>query len=344
MHTISPFVRFLLPLFTVLVGALAQAPSKIEPTAHPFLWRIEGDKPSWVYGTIHLPDRRVTTLPQPVVQALDSADMLLTEIELDAKARGAAQKASLLPRGTKLADVLPAALHARLAEFAASKRFPAEGLEPMKPWVVMTMLPMLDDLKSMLSGTALDAKLVQEAKERDIETGALETLDEQLGVFEAFSNAEQAKMLSATLTLLEQAEATGRKPLEEMVQAYLSGDLDRLSEMMDEMTGLEEDADLHARLEKALVVDRNHNMAERILVKLRAEPKRSYFFAVGALHHAGDEGVVALLRAQGLELTRIGAPAKVEARPKKTEPKKPEKTQPENTRPTAEPAGTRRDR
>ena len=35
----------------------------------PFLWRIEGPVPSYLYGTIHVPDAQVTNLPPAVEQA-----------------------------------------------------------------------------------------------------------------------------------------------------------------------------------------------------------------------------------------------------------------------------------
>jgi len=308
-------VRLLTPLLALAACAPAQAKTEVRPTAHPFLWRIEGKVPSWLYGTIHLPDPRVTALPDEVVKAIHRADVLLTEIDLGAKTRAAAQAASLLPEGKTLADVLPEDLYERLERYLASKRFPLAGVAKMKPWVVMTMLPLLDDLRTMLTQQPLDQKLVHEAEARDKETGALETLDEQLGVFEGFTKGEQAEMLAATLTLLEEAAAAGRKPLAELVDAYLSGDLEALEALTDEMSGLEEHRGLHERLEKVVVIDRNHHMAERVAAKLRAEPRRSYFVAVGALHYAGAEGIVELLQKDGFDVTRIAPPPKTEPKP-----------------------------
>jgi uncharacterized protein YbaP (TraB family) len=44
--------------------------------------------------------------------------------------------------------------------------------------------------------------------------------------------------------------------------------------------------------------------AQRIIEKLEGSDKK-YFFAVGAGHMGGDEGLLSLLREQGYELTRI---------------------------------------
>jgi len=44
----------------------AQAPA-IQPTQNPLLWRIEGTVPSYLYGTIHIPDQRVLAVPDVVM-------------------------------------------------------------------------------------------------------------------------------------------------------------------------------------------------------------------------------------------------------------------------------------
>ena len=36
----------------------------------PFLWGIEGDKPSYIFGTIHLGDERILTLPDVVIERI----------------------------------------------------------------------------------------------------------------------------------------------------------------------------------------------------------------------------------------------------------------------------------
>lgn len=280
----------------------------VEPTKHPFLWRIETEPVSWLFGTIHLPDRRVTTLRDSVTNALAAADVLITELDLGEEARAQARAGSLLPDNTTLKDVLPPDLYARLGAYLASKRFPLENAVRLKPWMVMTILPQLDDLRAAMTETALDAMLVRDAKALGKQTASLESWGEQFAVFDSFSYEEQGVMLDATLAVMEKANAAGRKLLEEMVQAYLAGDLDGLQAFVEALAGMEEHADLEARLEKLILTDRNERMVERLVSKLRTEPKRSFFVAVGALHYLGETGIVAGLRRAGFVVQRIAAP------------------------------------
>src|SRR5437773_1181942 len=60
------------------------------PTTKPFLWRIEGPVPSYLYGTIHLPDSRVLDMPEVVRQAIAASDGIFTELPIDATLKVAA--------------------------------------------------------------------------------------------------------------------------------------------------------------------------------------------------------------------------------------------------------------
>ena len=56
-------------LFAVLAVLALSIPATSQATKHPFLWRIDSlnGKPlaakCWLYGTMHLGDRRLVTLP-----------------------------------------------------------------------------------------------------------------------------------------------------------------------------------------------------------------------------------------------------------------------------------------
>ena len=106
------------------------------------------------------------------------------------------------------------------------------------------------------------------------------------------------KVLIAGALLLSLAYATmfGQSPA--------SFDLANLDKLLNEwMTGF--DPKLLARFMDALLIQRNHVMAERIGEKLKAAPGKGLFFAIGAGHLIGEEGVLKLLEKQGLKVTRV---------------------------------------
>jgi uncharacterized protein len=284
-------------LTSLLTAGAADAPK-------PLLWRIEGTKPSYVFGTIHLSNPQVTKLAPATQKAVESADALFTEIPMDMADQ---LKMSMAMMGAEsLSQVLPKDLYTR-AEAELKRINPAMTLKPLenlKIWALAMLITMLEEQMKNPGAMPLDAILFAKAKGDGKEVGGIETLDEQLKVFETFSKDDQIVMLTATLDDVERARKEGRSPLAEMQKAYLTGDLEQLDKTMNEwMTGME--PKLLERFLEALFTKRNQLMAERIAAKLKSAPDKSQFFAIGAGHLIGDTGVLKLLEKQGLKLTRV---------------------------------------
>ena len=274
-------------------------------TPKPFLWRIEGGaKPSYVFGTIHLPGTDVTTLSPATQKAVDSADALYTEIPMDMATQMKA--ATSLMGGESLAKVLPKDLYER-AEAELKRINPALNLQPfdqMKIWALAVTIGLIEEQLKNPGALPLDAMLYTTAQRAGKEVGGIETMEEQMELFEQFNKDEQIAMLRATLDDIERARKEGRNPLDEMRKAYLSGDLATLDKIVNEwMTGL--DPKLLARFMEELLTKRNQVMAKRIGEKLKSAPEKGQFFAVGAGHLMGEDGVLKLLEKQGLKVTRV---------------------------------------
>jgi uncharacterized protein YbaP (TraB family) len=284
-------------LTSLVVARAADAP-------HPLLWKVEGEKPSYVFGTIHLSNPEVTKLTSATQKAFDSSDALYTEVPMDMA--GQLKAAGALMGSESLFDVLPKDLLSR-AEAELKRINPALDLQPlarMKIWALAITLVMLEEQFKNPGGLPLDAILYANAEEANKQVGGIETFDEQVGVFEGFSKEEQIVMLRATLDDMERDRKEGRSQLEELRKTYLAGDLAKLDKVLNDwMTTL--DPKLLARFMDVLLTKRNHVMAERIAAKLKAAPDKSQFFAIGAGHLIGDEGVLKLLEKQGLKVTRV---------------------------------------
>lgn len=327
-------VLALLPVWLGLSWGRAEAqetnpppPPAPQPTATPFLYEVTGHgATAYLFGTVHLPDRRVVTLPRAVEQAFDASDAVYTEIETTMKAELEVATASMLSDGRKLGDVLGAELAARFEARVEKAGYGSQRgmFERFRPWAAASMLPLLPILADMARQPPLDKMLFERAQEARKTVGGLETVAEQIGVFEGLSEAEQVTMVKETLDQLDRYEAAGRDALEEMILAWLSGDPAKLLDLLEE--GFGADAALSQKLEARLVWERNRRLADRIHAKITAKPAHTAFFALGALHlpdgrtkpDATDEerarvrGVITLLRAHGYTVTaRAAAPEPV---------------------------------
>lgn len=261
----------------------------------PFLWRIDGKAPSYLFGTFHLPDERVTAVHPEVERALRDSDAVFTEIPMDMSMSAKLMQAMQMPKGKSLRDVLSADLLQRTRKRIGSDAEKA-GL---RPWV-LSMQALVGTRRP--TGEPLDLQVYRDAKSAGKEVGGIETVDEQLAVFESLGLEGEAELLKATLDHVADYEARGRDLCEEMIVAYCSGDVARTLAFFTEMDAK---CGVWGTLNRTLLVDRNVRMAERIDRLLQATPVRKFTFAVGAAHLIGATNVVDLLRARGYVITRV---------------------------------------
>jgi uncharacterized protein len=279
----------------------------------PFLWRVEGRTPTYLFGTIHVPDDRVLALAPSVLKAFNESAAVYTEIPMDSATQMGVMGKVMLPEGTQLSEVIGQPLYDRMTA-AAEKTLGAEhaGLgamlgplfQRMKPWAAMSQLSLLEFLPELMAGKQpLDAMLYARAQAEGKKVGALETPDEQIAVFESFSLEEQTRMLELTLEEIERVKPGGRTQTQELIDAYLSGDMAVVSNVMEEaMAG---DRALMARFQDIAITHRNNLMTERIQALRRDQPSTVLFVAVGTAHYAGSTGIVAQLQKAGVKVTRV---------------------------------------
>jgi uncharacterized protein YbaP (TraB family) len=307
-------------LIICLAGAnftTAQIPTPVEvrPTDKPFLWRVDGPAPCYLYGTVHVPDPRVLALPDVVRRALDAADVFQGEIPLDAGTQASLMTKITLPPGQDLRKLAGEDVFARIVKLVGKALGPnvpagaadvfATVLSTMKPWAVMSQIELLEFLADVSAGRQpLDAMLYSIAEKAGKELGALETVDEQVAVFEGFTMKEQIQMLIEALYDLEKPRPSGNSPTRELIDLYLAGDLDRLADEATKSSST--DTDLNKKMLFRVVDERNNKMAAKIAELCAKRPARSYFFAVGALHYPGETGILNQLTKKGFKVTRLG--------------------------------------
>jgi len=279
------------------VAGLALPAAAAERYESGLLWRIEGKgaPASHVFGTIHLADPRVTKLPGAVAREFDQARSLTLEVSLDPGAILALASRLVYSDGSDLSRVAGPELFAKAAAITTGLGLPDPLLRMFKPWAVALVLsaPQQDP-----SGV-LDVVLARIAGEQGKPVHDLESLDEQIAVFEGMSEADQVALLRQAVEEYE------RLPLliGRLVEAYLARDLAGLWRISEESGGEGAEAQrLRAVFARRLLEERNTRMVERSEARLR---EGRAFIAVGALHLYGDAGVLALLEKRGWRVTRV---------------------------------------
>lgn len=272
-----------------------------------YLFKIEkqGFKPSYLFGTIHLPDPRVANLPGGVLQAIYGSEGVYTEIPMEPQDMMAAVQSMMLKPGTTLADLVPKETLKRFEEelHAINPELNVAPFMSMKVWAAASMLIILETQLKYPGVPAMDMAIYSTAKEQGKRVGGLETPKEQLNLFEQFTVEEQVELLDSMLQFMADMRSQNKSYTDEIIDAYLGGDLEELEALMVDYEM--EDTALQEKFEKLFIENRNKLMAKRIEMRLNAHPKERAFFAVGAAHLYGDQGLPELLRKQGFKVERV---------------------------------------
>jgi uncharacterized protein YbaP (TraB family) len=279
------------------------------PNGKGLLWKLEktGEKPSWLFGTMHMTDPRVTVLPAAAQKAFDGADTVVIETTevLDQKKMMAtlAKEPDLMmfTDKTTLSSLLSPADAAMVDKALDARGIPPSSVAKMKPWILSAMvaLPACELARKAGGAPVLDIKLAEEAKAAGKGLDGLETAADQLRAMASLPIAFHMKGLVDTLKLGDKANDIN----ETMIALYQRGEISMIWPLF--RTVLPDEADDpagYAAFEETMVTSRNKVMADHAAPILA---KGNVFMAVGALHLPGEEGLVELFRKAGYTVTAV---------------------------------------
>ena len=283
-------------VFAALSGVALQSLAA-ERYEHGLLWRIEGRgaPASHVFGTVHLADPRVTSLPPAVAREFDQARSLTLEAGLDPASVLVLAGRMVFNDGRDLPGVAGVELFNRAAQLTAGIGLPEPMLRSFRPWAVAMLL----SVPPQDPANVLDLVLARLAAEQGKPVHELESMDEQISVFEGMSQQDQVALLRQAVDEYERLP----RQIGRVVDAYLARDLAGIWRISQERIGTGEDERrLNEVFTRRLLHERNVRMAERAEPRLRAG---GAFIAVGALHLYGSSGVLSLLERRGWRVTRV---------------------------------------
>ncbi len=251
-----------------------------------------GQPESHVFGTIHVGDPRVLALPLPVTRAFDRSQGLIVEVLLDEVGIEAFSAQMLLEPGKTLNGEIGPSLFERAASLLKRYSIPREAALHLRPWAVFTTL----NLPPPTDLLPLDLALMKRAREEGKTVGALESIEEQTRVLGTLPRDDQIALLADTVCHYGAIQSE----LRELVRAYLDRDLGALMAQAEKYQASGQER--YIRLMDNLLWKRNRRMVERMETSLS---KGSAFVAVGALHLAGERGILALLEERGYRVSRV---------------------------------------
>lgn len=282
-------------LWALLAWLLLACPPAWAGPGKGFLWTVEGRRPVYLLGSIHLAEPGLYPLDADVERAFAASDVLVVEADVTGPAEARAARL-FVERGT-----LPAgeSLSSRLSP-AILERLKARGVDlglygAMRPWALALMLQSAE-LGRLGYDPALgvDRHFLLRAHERGMAVEEIEGLDAQFALFADMDATMEEAFLAQTLDELDASAGLAR----ELVAAWRSGDVGALERAI--FAGLAADASAEPIYERIFFA-RNRTMAAGI--KSCLDQGRAAFVVLGAGHLVGERGVVALLREMGYTVT-----------------------------------------
>jgi uncharacterized protein YbaP (TraB family) len=255
------------------------------------LWRVvaRDGTSNVIFGTMHVADPRVLATGDLVRAELSASDIFAMEVVLDNQALAELQRAMFYRRPGGLRAVVDDELFAHTVAAMRGHGVPAAVVETMKPWAAFTTL----SSPTGHSGAPLDALLMQQAEAAGVNVVGLETVADQIRIFESISETDQVDMLRETICHYTVLQAE----IEQMVQRYVARDLRGLMQLSLQHMDARRGAFLDALLWR-----RNDKMVGRLRALFESG---SVFVAVGALHLAGPRGILEQLERHGYVVTAI---------------------------------------
>lgn len=274
------------------------APSFEEGTKNSLLWQITGNgikDTSYVFGTMHLIDKEYFYFPDNLKELIKSSDLVVLEIGEELNDPFKAMSLLKLDEGESLFDFFNEAQEDSIITWVEEKagfnetQFRAM-FGGMKPFVLISLGTEMDMAKD---GESYERTIMAIQSENKIPLQGLETLEDQISVFDNFSDEEQANMVMETI---RNSGEDSEIMMKNLMRLYHEQNIDSLNIM------IHEEGETLADKEDELLSNRNHKWIPKIN-KMVADKK--VFIAVGAGHLAGENGVLQLLREEGYTVTPL---------------------------------------
>lgn len=297
------FVTFLL-----LVSVLTLSAQSSDKYTGSLLWKVSGkglDKPSYILGSHHLAPLSVLDGISGLEEVKRSTEQVAGELVMSDKAalQGHLMQRAMLPAGESYKTMLSESDYKILdKELKALMGAGMDQLGTMHPAIISMSASIFMFMKAspeinLMSHIAIDEQLQTDATNAGKSVIGLETIDDQI---KALFDAEPIKTQTEQLVCSIKNMDFNIQSVIQLNDYYKAGQLDKMYDLSfnnpnDPCTSSEES-------QNALVRDRNDKWLVKIPAIMKDKPT---LFVVGALHLAGEEGLLFQLDKMGYTIEAV---------------------------------------
>lgn len=249
------------------------------------LWEISGkglEKPSYVFGTIHMICQEDYIMTETIQNTLKNVDAFYAEIDFSNPENMAVLQQSMMSE-TPLSQRLNNEQYQKLQQLLKEVvDLDITQFEHLTDAAIVSMVTFKSfpctDFKMY------EMELLQTAAAAEKKMGGLETAAEQMEIL------GKSLGINAVFEMLNDLKKDGFKSTKEMVALYTNQDVQGLYDYMKKSSYMTDE------VYNEMLTKRNHNWINEMPELMK---NQSVFFAVGAAHLSGNNGVLKLLKDNG---------------------------------------------
>ena len=276
------------------------------------IWRVSSDTATvYLVGTIHVGLENLYPMQQILLDAFYRSEVLAVEVDIVAiesslQTQFELAQLMILDDGTTISDHLSEETMDLLEEYLDTINMSGMERQILHSLRIgaLTVTLMQNQLAEwgFMEVSGVDKFFLELAHEREKEIIEVETATFQIEMFMNFSPRLQEFMLR---DLIETPVAEARAHIDRIYNYWLAGNDVGLRNLLDETNQemMAYSRTLFEEYNTAIMLNRDIAMVEKIHELL--DGNQTVFFAVGAAHIIGENGVIEQLEAEGLTVTRV---------------------------------------
>jgi uncharacterized protein len=268
-----------------------------------FMWEArKGEQLVYLMGTIHVGRPGFQPPHEHYLARLAQADAIAVEVDVSEAARigPVVQKIGFYESGSPGLDVRYPRLKPMLQTLAQRYSLAPQVLLRMKPWMAANTLGLAEAGRAAMAPEhSTEAFLFGYARERGKELVEIESVEEQLRLFDAASEAVQVAYLRRMIEGID--DGSYQNEMAQVVTAWDRGDSAAMEKLVARMR---EEAGAAERFSYERLLEGRHPHMLAAIARFAASG-RVHVVAVGSLHFFGPGGLLNLLAQRGFAIAPV---------------------------------------
>ncbi|MCX8054405.1 MAG: TraB/GumN family protein [Ignavibacteria bacterium] len=266
-----------------------------------FFWEMSDAKSrnvTYLLGSIHLGNSKLFPLPDKIESAFDRSSVLVLELDLNSIDPFQLANRAMYLDGRTLEEALSPKTYRMLINKLEENGITEDIANFFKPWFA-AMIASISyyEGEGLSTEYGIETYFLKKANEKGKTLAELESIDEQVNVFDALPDSLNDLVVDYILS----GVAGGTEfDTEKLIDSYISGNEKELSSYL---FNNENPSEIELLFQNRLLIDRNIKMSQKI--EEYHKSNTIHFVIAGTAHFLGPNGIIEILNKKGYRIKRF---------------------------------------